>query len=85
MHFDMTCCQCGVDSVVAAPYNLACDGHNRLKTCRLNNGKTSIRGIGDTLGQTIMIAHIDKYELAMITLAIDPAGNANFFADRGLG
>ena len=38
-----------------------------------------------TLGQAIMITQIYKDQLTMVTLAVDPARQPNFFTDIGLG
>jgi hypothetical protein len=42
---------------------------------------TVAAGLTDNLGQTEMVAQIDKQQIAMIALAVDPAGQTDGFAD----
>ena len=50
---------------------------------RIENG-FAVFGIGDQLRDAVMIAQIDEQQIAVIALAVHPAGEFYFLADMGL-
>ena len=42
-------------------------------------------GIGDHLGQAVMVAQIDEQHAAVVADAVAPSGEADFLSDQGLG
>ena len=82
---DMSGWQRGVDGLVASFQHRASDRHNGFKPRCLDRGKAWVGRINDALCQPVMITKIDKNKLAVITLPVDPARQANRLADIGLG
>ena len=74
-----------VDGLITSFEHRAGDRHHRLQPSLFNSSETRVGGIGDTLGQPIVITQINEDELPMVALAVDPSRKADRFADMGFG
>ena len=70
-----------VHCLLIAGDNLAGYRDNRLNPCAVKHLEGLAAGFADNLGQTEMVAQIDKQQIAVIALAMDPAGQTDFLAD----
>ncbi len=61
--------------------HLAVDPHHPLRTQRLGDLEGRAVGIGDHLGQPVMVAQIDEQHAAVVADAVAPAGQPHVLSD----
>ena len=76
-HFDMAGRQVRVDRIVGAFDDRPGHGQHALQPHRVHRREGRIAGFGDALGQTVAVAQVEEQQVAVIALAMDPAGQAD--------
>ena len=79
--FDRAGRQFGIFGAVRPPPHLAVDAHHPFRAQRLGHLESRAVGIGDHLGQAVMVAQIDEQHAAMVADAMAPAGKPHLVAD----
>ena len=70
--------QLGVDGLRRARDDLAGDGHDAFEPQRLDRLEQRRSSVDHALGDAVMVAQVDEQQIAVVALAVDPAG------ERGL-
>ena len=70
-----------IDRVGAARDHAAGHGQHALETHRLGGREEGMLGLKDDLGDAVVIAQVDEQQLAVVALAVHPAGQAHGQAD----
>ena len=73
--------QIGVVGAVGAPPHLAVDAHHPFRAQRLGYLERWAVGIGDDLGEAVMVAQIDEQHAAVVADAMAPAGKTDLGPD----
>ena len=79
--FDLAGRQVGIVGALRPPPHLAVDAHHPFGTQRLRDLEGGTVGIGDHLGDAVMIAQIDEKHATMVADAMAPARKAHVVAD----
>jgi len=79
--FDLAGGEILVYRFVIASDDLAGDRDHRFHPRAVEHPERLAARLADNLGQAEMVAQVDKQQIAVIALAMDPAGQANGFAD----
>jgi hypothetical protein len=80
-YLDLAGRQIGVDGFRRARLHHAVDADDPLAAHGLGSLEAGRIGIGDDLGEAVMVAQVDEKQAAMIAHAMDPAGQADILAD----
>ncbi len=81
--FDLPGGKPGVDRLGGALHHPAGHRHDTFGPHGLDRAEQGVRRIQHALGDAVVIAQIDKQEIAVITLAVDPAREAYGLAGIG--
>ncbi len=76
--------QIGVLGAGRALADLAVDAHHPFRTQRLSQLERQAVGVGNDLGQAVMVAQIDEQQSAMVADAVTPAGQPHGLANVAL-
>ncbi len=63
-----------------ARHDLAVDAHDALGPQSFEGLEAGRAGMGDQLGQAIVVAQVDEQQAAVVALAVDPARQTRTFA-----
>ena len=74
LELDLAGRQLRVDRVVGALHHRAGDGDDVLEPLRVDVLEQRVRHVDDALRHAVMVAQIDEQKLAVVALAVDPAG-----------
>ena len=80
-HLDLAGRQLGVDGRRRARHHLACHVDHALQPDRLGGGEGRAAGVEHALGQALVVAQVDEEQMAVVALAMDPAGQPGRHAD----
>ena len=81
--FDLASAQIGVHQLSVPGDDLAFDRDDALGPQALDCSETGRAGVEDDLGQAVMVAQVDKQQIAVIALAVNPARQADLLANIG--
>ena len=73
--------QIGILGAAGPPAHLAVDAHHPFRAQRLGDFEGRAVGVGDDLGEAVMIAQIDEQHAAMVADAMAPARQPDLGAD----
>ena len=73
--FDLAGRQVGINRLVATLDHIAGHADHGFQPNRFQNGENRAGNIDNALGEPKMIPKIDKQQISVIALAVDPAGN----------
>ena len=80
LHLDMAGRQVRIDRIVRAPDYRAGHRQHALQLDRVHDGEGRVAGLGDALGHAVMVAQVEEQQVAVVALAVDPAGEADRLA-----
>ncbi len=81
MNLDLAGGEVRIDGVGVAADDLALDRHDGFDAQPFQRLERFVGGVGDDLGQAVMVAQIDEQEVAMVALAVNPAREPDSLAD----
>ncbi len=79
--FDLAGGQFGIDGAFRPPPHFAVDAHHPFRAQRFGKLERRAVGIGDNLGQTVVVAQVDEEHAAMVADAVAPPGEPHDLAD----
>src|SRR5690606_7498442 len=79
-NLDLTGRQVRIDGAVAASFHFSVDRDNAFQAQPIQYIQRRTILIGYNLGNSVMVAKVDKQHAAMVALAMNPARKANSFA-----